>query len=65
MALLRLQREGRDGPGLQALEGDRIARLLTIAVRAVLDPRERGIDLGDQLALTIPGAKLDGAVRFR
>ena len=59
MALLRLQRKRRDGPGLQAPQGDRVAGLLAIAVGAVVDPREGGVDLGDELALAIPGAKIE------
>ena len=64
VALLRLERQRGDGPRLQALEGDRLPGLLAIAVGAVLDPRERGIDLGDELALAVAGAKLDGPVGF-
>src|SRR5215207_1321326 len=63
--LLRLQRQGRDGAGLEALQGDRLARLLAIAVGAVVDAGEGVVDLGDQLALPVAGAKLDGPVRLR
>src|SRR3712207_9374805 len=65
MALLRLEGERRNGTGLEALEGDRIPGFLAIAVRAVLDPCQRRVDLGDQLALAVPGPKLDGPVRLR
>ncbi len=65
MALLSLQREGRDGASLEALEGDRISGFLAISVGAVIDTGESRVDLGDQLALAVSGAKFDGPVRFR
>src|SRR5215469_10577953 len=62
VALLRLDREGGDRAGFEALERDRLSRFLAIAVGVVLDALQRGVDLGDQLALAVAGAKLDGAV---
>src|SRR5262249_60226021 len=61
---------GRDGEGgnrsrLEPLERDRLAGLFAIAVGAVVDAGERLLDLGDQLALPIAGAQLDGAVGLR
>ena len=65
VTLLRLDRQRRDRPGLEALEGDRLAGLLAIAVGAVVDPGQRGVDLGDQLALAVAGPQLDRAVGLR
>src|SRR5262245_51361904 len=62
MAFLRLDRQRRDRARVEALEGDRLASLLAIAVSAFLDALQRGVDLGDQLALSVAGTKLDGAV---
>src|SRR5258708_35052065 len=59
VALLRLHRERRDRARLQPLQRDRLAGLLAIAVGVVLDALQRGVDLGDQLALTVAGAQLD------
>ena len=64
VALLGLDRQRRDRTGVEALQADRLAGLLAIAVGAVLDALEGGVDLGDQLALAVAGAELDGAVRF-
>ncbi len=65
VAFLRLDRQSGDRAGFEPLEGDRLAGLLAIAVGAVLDAGEGGVDLRDQLALAIAGAQLDGAVRLR
>src|SRR3954465_13313187 len=64
VALLRFHRERRDGPGLEPLQRDRLAGVLAIAVGVVLDTLQRGVDLGDQLALAVAGAQFDGAVGF-
>src|SRR5665213_3597203 len=65
MALLGFDRQCRDRAGLQALEPDRLAGLLAEAVGAVVDTVQCSIDLVDQLALTVAGAELDGAVGLR
>src|SRR5208283_1710199 len=62
VALLRLDRQRRDGARVEAAQRDGLARLLAIAVDALVDPGERRLDLGDQLALPVAGAQLDGAV---
>src|SRR5215468_5933171 len=62
VALLGLDREGRDRPGLETLQRDRLAGLLAVAVGAVLDPAESLVDLRDQLALAVAGAELQGTV---
>src|SRR5262245_10861256 len=65
VTLLRLDRQRRDRTRLEAAQRDRLAGLLAIAVGAVVDARERGLDLGDQLALAIACAQLDRAVGLR
>ena len=62
VSLLRFERQGGDRPGFEPLEGDRLAGLLAIAVGAVLDALQRGVDLGDQLALPVAGPQLDRPV---
>src|SRR5579883_1661709 len=59
VALLGFEAQRRDGTGLEAADADRLVRLLAIAVAAVLDAHQGGIDLGDQLALAIARAQLD------
>src|SRR5262245_45189868 len=49
VALLRLDRQRRDRTSLQTAQRYRLAGLFAIAVGAVVDARERGVDLGDQL----------------
>src|SRR6202167_5908049 len=65
VTLLRFDRERGDRAGFKALDGDRLASLLAIAVRAVFDPRQRRVDLGNELALAIPGAQFNGAISLR
>ena len=59
VTLLRLDRQRGDRPRVEPLERDRLAGLLAVAVGAFLDALQRRIDLGDQLALAVAGAKLD------
>ncbi len=59
VALLRLDAQGCDRPGIEPLQADRLAGLLAKAVSAVVDAHERRVDLGDQLALAVAGAKLE------
>src|SRR5258707_12042438 len=65
VALLRFDRQGREGPCLKALDRDWLAGLLAEAVRAVLDARQRLVDLCDQLALAVARAQLDCPVGLR
>src|SRR5258705_2487143 len=65
VALLRLHRERRDRARLQPLQRDRLAGLLAIAVGVVVDALQRRVDLGDQLALAVPGAQLNRAGGLR
>ena len=62
VALLRFDAQGRDRPRVEALQADRFARLLAIAVGAVVEPDKGGVDLGDQLALAVAGPKLERAL---
>src|SRR5687767_13079617 len=63
--LLRLHRQRGDRARLEPLEGNRLAGLLAVAIGAVVETGERGVDLGDQLALAVAGAQLDRPVGFR
>ena len=65
VALLGFERERGDGAGIEALQADRLAGLLAKAVGALLDARERGIDLGDQLALAVAGPAAPARGRSR
>ena len=60
--LLGLDRHSRDGPRIEPSERNRLARDLVIATVALLDPGQRGIDLGDKLALAIARTQLDRPV---
>src|SRR4051812_31244430 len=59
MALLRLERHRRDWPSLEPRQRDRLAGHFAITIFALVKTADRAIDLGDQLALAIAGAKLD------
>src|SRR5215213_7024018 len=52
----------RDRAGFEAAQRDRLAGDLAIAVGAVVDAPDRGIDLGDELALAVARPELDRAV---
>src|SRR5262245_21519491 len=65
VALLRFQRQGGDGPGIEAPQPNGLAGFLAVAVGAFLEARQGGIDLGNQLALAIPRPQLEGPVGFR
>src|SRR6185437_4628120 len=58
-ALLRLDGERGGGPREQALDADRLAGLLAESVAAVLDARERRVDLLQELPLAVARAKLE------
>ena len=64
MALLRLQGHRRDRPCFQAGQRDRVARYFAISIFALVEATDRGIDLGDQLSLTVAGAELEAPVGF-
>lgn len=64
MALLRLDRQGRDRAGVKTLQADRLAGILAVAVGSVLDPAQRRVDFGNQLALPVTRPQLGGAVGF-
>src|SRR5260370_41262189 len=65
VALLRLDRERGDRTGFEALQRDRLARVLAVAVGAPVARLQRPVDLGDQLAEPVTGAQLEGAVGLR
>src|SRR5436190_497895 len=62
VTLLRLDRHRRDRPRLQPGEADRLAGHFAKAIFAGLDAVKRGVDLGDQLALAVAGAKVDSPI---
>ena len=64
VAFLRLDRQRRDRARFQPLQRDRLAGFFAIPVGIVFDPLQGGIDLGDELALTVARAKFDGAIGF-
>src|ERR1700677_1671254 len=60
--LLRLDRQRGDRTGVEAPQRDRLAGLAAIAVAAVLDSRQRGLDLADHLALPVAGPQFDRTI---
>src|SRR5665213_2988131 len=62
VALLRLDRQGGDRPRLEPADADRLGGLLAEAVAAGLDPHQRLVDLGDELALAVARAELQRAI---
>src|SRR5580704_16876281 len=64
VAFLGFEAEGGDRAGFETGQGDRLAGFLAVAVGALLDPAQRVVDLGDQLALAISGAQLQRTVGF-
>ena len=62
MLFLSLKRHRRDRPGLKASQRNRLASDFAIAIFAIVETTYRGIDLGDQLALPVAGAKFDRPV---
>src|SRR5262245_47856359 len=65
VALLGLDRQRGDRAGLEPANRDRLAGLLAVSVGSVFDALERGVDLGDQLALAVAGAELDRPIGLR
>jgi hypothetical protein len=49
-------------PSVEPAQTDRLVGLLAITVAAIGDTRQRGIDLGDQLALAVARPQLDRAL---
>src|SRR5215471_4795370 len=62
VALLRLDRQCRDRARFEALQRNRLAGFLAVAVGAVVDRLERLVDLGDELAEAITGTQFEGAI---
>jgi hypothetical protein len=65
VALLGFDAQGRDRPRIEALQADRLAGLLAIAVGAFVEAGKGGVDLGNQLALAVTGAKLERPLGLR
>src|SRR5690606_22526393 len=63
--LLGFKPQRCDRPCVEAGQPDRLAGFLAEAVGPVIDPLERGVDLGDQLALPVAGAQFKRPVAFR
>src|SRR5262245_3537412 len=64
VAFLRFDRERSDRPGFEALQRDRLARLLAESVGAFIDrlPRQGGV--GNELAEAIAGPQFERAIGF-
>ena len=62
MAFLGFDAESRDRAGLEALDADGLVGLFAIPIGAALDPIERRVDLGDELARSVPGPQPNRAV---
>src|SRR6476620_4091479 len=65
MALLGFDVQGRDRTRIEALKADRRAGLLAIAVGALVETGKGRVDLGNQLALAVTGAKLERPLGLR
>src|SRR6476620_8206115 len=65
VALLGFDAQGRDRTCIEALQADRLAGLLAIAVGALIETGKGGVDLGNQLALAVTGAKLERPLGLR
>src|SRR5690606_7239543 len=63
-AFLSLDAQRRDRTGLEPAETDLVACLFAIAVGAVLDPHQRGVDLLQQLPFTVARAQLETELRL-
>ncbi len=62
VAFLCLKAHGRDRTRIQTLERDWLASNLAIAIFAIFNTAQRGINLADQFALTVPRAQFERAV---
>src|SRR3954466_5469954 len=65
VAFLGFQAERGDRAGVEAGDADRLAGPFAVAVGAVLDPAQRFVDLGDQLALPVAGAQFQSPISLR
>ncbi len=63
-ALLSLDAQSRDGSSLEPLDPDLFAGLEAIAVRPVVEPFQRLVDLTDQLTLTVTRPQLETELLF-
>ena len=60
VAFLRLHRKGCNRPRIEPLQADRLAGFFAIAIRAIVKPFQRRVDLCDQLALPVACPQFDG-----
>ena len=65
MAFLGVDAQGCDRPCFESHQTDRLASFFAIAVAAILKTRQRSVDLGNQLTLTITRAKFHPAIDLR
>ena len=64
VAFLRFEGHGGDRACIEALQADRLAGFLAVAVGAIVDAGDGGVNLGDELALAIAGAQFQRAIGF-
>ena len=64
MSLLCLEAERCGGSGFQTPQANRLAGIVAIAIRAIINPADGGINFRDQFALAIAGAELNTPVCF-
>ena len=58
VAFLGVERERGDGVGVEQPHADGLAGFFAIAIVAIFDPADGGVDLGDEFALPAAGAQL-------
>jgi hypothetical protein len=59
VSLLRLNRKCRNRSGFQTPKANRFARILAIAIRALVQPFQGGIDLNHQFALSTADSQFE------
>ena len=64
MPFLRLDRQSGDRTSIEPLQRNRLSGFFTETVSAFIDTLECGVDLGDQLALTVSCPEFDRTVGF-
>src|SRR5262249_7371930 len=65
VALLGFDAQSGNRTRIKALQADRLAGLLAIAVGALIETGNGSVDLGNQLALAVTGAKVERPPRLR
>lgn len=64
MAFLCFDCHGRNRPRFKPGQRNGLSSDFAIAILAFVDPAQRGIDLGDELALTVAGAQFERPIGF-